>query len=125
MIALSGCVIQVPAPASSPTENQQVDQVQPEKSAEDTWQEQKSNITYQDLNCDYGPASLTVINNNSVMIDASVIIAWKHYEGTVAGTAAAQATLIPNSKTRVKVNAPNEVVTFSDCEVVDITAFGE
>lgn len=125
VVALSGCIIQVPAPVTLPAEESEVTQIQPEKSAVDSWQEQKQNITYEGLSCDYGPASLTVINNNAQIIDASVLIVWKHYEGTVAGTAASQVTLIPNSKTRVKVNAPAEVVTYSDCEVADITAFGE
>jgi hypothetical protein len=83
------------------------------------------NVTVEELDCGgYSNAAwMTVVNDNDQVVTGQVDIAWKHQDGTVAGTSGNAMDFLANSRTRLKVAHPQDMSSFATCEVYNINLY--
>lgn len=81
----------------------------------------QANMSWKDLSCGvYGSPYVTIVNGNDQIVSGTVSVAWKHGDGTVAGTAGASSDFLANSETRLKIDPPQGSISFATCEVYEI-----
>ena len=96
----------------------------PEQQYDQDWARIKSNLSV-NVNCDNyaytGSTYGTITNNNSEDLTISVVIAYLHQDGSIAGEVTAQyVDVLANTSQKVQFSDPDHGFSYSTCKVIKI-----